>query len=89
MYVVECRDHTLYTGITTNLQRRLAQHNRGKGAAYTAARRPVSLRAAWTYADRSQASQAEAAFKRQSRVEKLARIETQSAYRDGPPTALD
>ena len=43
MYVVECADGTLYTGYTTDVERRLKTHNSGKGAKYTRARLPVKL----------------------------------------------
>lgn len=42
-YIVECRDGTLYTGMTNDPERRLAAHNAGTGAAYTHGRRPVKL----------------------------------------------
>jgi putative endonuclease len=89
MYVVECRDQSLYTGITTDLQRRTRQHNRGTGAAYTAARRPVVLRAAWQFPDRSAASIAEAVFKRQSRSEKIDCIGAAASFLDGPFIQVD
>ena len=44
VYMVECRDGSLYTGITNDLERRLGQHNDGTGARYTRSRRPVTLR---------------------------------------------
>lgn len=44
VYMVECRDGSLYTGITNDLERRLSQHNDGTGARYTRSRRPVQLR---------------------------------------------
>ena len=83
MYVVGCSDQTLYTGITNNLERRIKQHNTGKGAAYTRARRPVKLLAAWQFKDRSSALKAEAAFKKQSKQAKVAQIELRSAYCNG------
>jgi putative endonuclease len=43
VYVVRCADDTLYCGVTTDLRRRIDQHNSGKGAKYTRSRRPVSL----------------------------------------------
>lgn len=43
VYIVECKDGSLYTGITNNLARRLTQHNEGKGARYTRGRGPVRL----------------------------------------------
>ena len=42
-YIVRCADDTLYTGITNDLERRIAVHNKGKGGAYTASRCPVTL----------------------------------------------
>ena len=43
IYIIECRDGSLYTGITIDLEKRLAAHNAGKGAKYTTSRRPVQL----------------------------------------------
>jgi putative endonuclease len=80
LYVVECRDFSLYTGITNNLQRRLKQHNSGKGAAYTAARRPVRLIAAWRFPGRVPALKAEIRFKRQTRATKLRYISTRENF---------
>lgn len=59
VYLLRCADGSLYAGITTDLDRRLAQHNAGTGAKYTRARRPVSL--AWhePAADRATASRQE------------------------------
>jgi putative endonuclease len=74
LYVVECSDHTLYTGITPDLVRRLKLHNAGRGAAYTATRTPVKLIATWKFPDRSAAIRAEIAFKRLSRERKLQHI---------------
>jgi putative endonuclease len=77
VYVLRCADGTLYTGIATDLERRLREHNGeiGKGAKYTAARRPVELVYAEGHADRSAAAQREAAIKRMSRAQKLMLIE--------------
>ncbi len=43
VYIVHCADGSLYTGYATDLERRVAQHNAGRGAKYTAGRRPVQL----------------------------------------------
>ena len=43
VYIVRCRDGSLYTGVSTNVTRRVGQHNAGRGARYTKARRPVEL----------------------------------------------
>lgn len=80
LYVLMCADHTLYAGITTDVERRVAEHNTSKrGAKYTRSRRPVRLVYHQTFATRSEALSAEAAFKALSRAEKLARIASFSA----------
>ena len=56
IYIVECSDNTFYTGITTDINRRLLEHNSGKGAKYTRARLPVVLKAFFTAKNRSEAS---------------------------------
>ena len=71
LYVVRCSDGTLYTGVTTDVQRRLHEHNTTKrGAKYTKTRRPVKLVLAEVYVDRSSAQKAEAQFKKLKRQEK-------------------
>ncbi len=75
LYILQCADNTLYTGITTDITRRLQEHNAsGKGAAYTSGRRPVQLVYQTAYANRSAAQKAEAAIKKLSRQKKLALI---------------
>jgi len=76
VYIVECRDSTLYTGIARHLEKRIAAHNAGKGAKYTAVRRPVKLVYAENAESRSAASQREYAIKQLPRAEKLALIRT-------------
>lgn len=71
VYVLRCADGTLYTGVTTDLKRRLAQHDAGTASACTRARRPVSLAWKRTRFTRSAALKKEAAIKRLSRREKL------------------
>ena len=83
LYVVECADGTLYTGISTDVPRRIAEHNAGRGARYTASRRPVSLQAAWRFKDRLSAMQAEGIFKRQGRQAKERAIASREGFRDG------
>lgn len=79
VYLLRCADDTLYAGCTTDPQRRLKQHNSGRGAKYTRARRPVSLVYVEQAEDHSQALRREAALKRLSRKEKLALIASASA----------
>ena len=71
-YIVECSDHTLYTGWTNDLEKRIRAHNEGKGAKYTKSRRPVKLVYFETFATREEAMSREYRIKRMSRQEKLA-----------------
>jgi putative endonuclease len=72
LYIVRCADRTLYTGITTDIERRMHEHNTSpKGARYTRSRRPVTLVYSKRYRTRSTASRAEAAMKRMTRQEKI------------------
>lgn len=83
LYVLETADGTFYTGITTDLTRRIATHNAGKGAKYTALRRPVRLLAAWQTTDRSVATRLERAFKRLPRLQKQRYInDSTAAFQD-------
>lgn len=72
LYILECKDGTLYTGITDNLPRRLRAHRTGKGAKYTRGRAPLTLRYVERCESYSQALQREIQIKRMSRSEKLA-----------------
>lgn len=73
-YIVRCRDKTLYTGWTTNLDKRIHDHNRGKGARYTRSRRPVELVYYEEYETKKEAMQREYAIKQLSRQKKLSLI---------------
>ena len=82
LYVVECQDGTLYTGITTDVERRVHEHNHStRGARYTRARRPVELVAVWEHESQSEAASAEYAFKQLDRDAKLTRVENASSAR--------
>ena len=73
VYMVQCVDKTLYTGIATDIERRIKEHNESdKGAKYTRVRRPVVLVYQEVYPDRSSASKREYAIKKtMTRKEKL------------------
>lgn len=71
VYIVECKDGTLYTGWTTNLQRRIEMHNKGQGAKYTRGRRPVKLRYFEEFTTKEEALKREFHIKRLTRQEKL------------------
>ena len=74
VYLLRCADDTLYCGWTTDLARRLGQHQRGVASRYTRRRLPVAVAASWPVRDRSQALRTEAAIKRLTRAEKLALV---------------
>ncbi|MCB8816641.1 GIY-YIG nuclease family protein [Desulfosporosinus shakirovi] len=74
VYLARCGDNTIYTGATTDLMRRVKEHNsgvtRGKGAKYTASHPPVTLAQAWEVETWSEALRLEYAIKRCLRIEK-------------------
>jgi len=71
VYMLRCRDGSLYAGWTTDLTRRVNAHNRGTGARYTRSRLPVSVAAWWTASGKSEALKLEARLRRLSRKQKL------------------
>ncbi|HEY5192771.1 MAG TPA: GIY-YIG nuclease family protein [Solirubrobacteraceae bacterium] len=75
VYVLRCRDGSLYTGWTNNLTKRLATHSVGKASRYTASRLPVELALALPMDDRSTAMREEMRIKGLSRAQKLALVE--------------
>ena len=77
VYLLECKDRSLYTGITDNLPKRLQAHRMGRGAKYTKGRAPLTLRYLEDCEDHSQALRREIAIKKLTRQEKLVLCETQ------------
>ena len=75
VYIIECADGSFYTGITTNLDKRIAIHNDGHGARYTKSRLPVRLRYSEIAADRSHASRREHFIKSLSKSTKIKLVE--------------
>jgi putative endonuclease len=76
IYILKCNDETLYTGITTDVARRVQEHNNSdKGAKYTKLRRPVKLVYVEESENRSSASKREYAIKKLSRIKKLELID--------------
>jgi len=72
VYIVECVDNSLYTGITTDVERRVKEHNKSKkGAKYTKSRRPVTLVKSFEVADQSAALKLEYKIKQLPKDEKL------------------
>lgn len=70
VYIIECNDGTLYTGYTTDIDRRLSEHNSGDGARYTRGRTPVELVHSEEYETRSAAMSREYEIKQLSRDQK-------------------
>ncbi len=71
VYIIECREGSLYTGITNNLEKRMAAHNDGTAARFTRGRGPIRLRYCEKQVDRSAATRRETRIKKLSRDAKL------------------
>lgn len=71
VYILKCKDNTLYTGWTNNIEQRINAHNEGKGAKYTRGRLPVELLYFESFATASEAMKREWAIKKLSRKEKI------------------
>lgn len=76
LYLIECDDGSLYTGITTDVERRYAQHVAGKGARYTRMKKPVRLVGFREYGSRSEASKAEYSTKSLPKGLKIASLKS-------------
>ncbi len=70
-YILRCKDGSLYTGWTNNLEKRVQDHNAGKGAKYTKSRRPVELVYYETFDTKEEAMRREYAVKQLSRTKKI------------------
>ncbi len=75
VYIIECKDSKLYTGITTDIDRRVTEHNSGHGGRFTRYRKPVNLVYSQQVLNRSNALKKEAEIKKLKRSEKLNLIE--------------
>lgn len=76
LYIIRCSDGSLYTGITTDLERRLEEHRNGRGAKYFRGREALEVAYIEACSDRSQASRREAAIKSLSRAEKMRLVQS-------------
>ncbi|MDD5633715.1 MAG: GIY-YIG nuclease family protein [Candidatus Omnitrophica bacterium] len=74
VYIIQCKDDKLYTGITNNLERRISEHNSGRGARFTRCRIPVKLVFFEQQSDRSTALRKEIELKKLKRSEKLSLV---------------
>lgn len=75
VYILECSDATLYTGYTTEPERRVKEHNEGRGAKYTRGRGPVKLVYLEGFSDKSEAVKREKEIKKLPREKKLSLIQ--------------
>lgn len=82
LYILQCRDGSLYTGITTDVEKRLEAHRSGKGAKYTRGRGPLELVYRETCEDHSQALKRELEMKALARQEKLRLIDQWKSARE-------
>lgn len=80
IYILECADKSLYTGMTTNLKRRFKEHLAGKGGAYTRSHPPIKIRYSEKAGSRSKALKREAEIKRWPRIKKLSLIKGDKAF---------
>lgn len=71
VYIILCSDNSLYTGITNDLERRIKQHNEGKGAKYTRGRGPVKVMKIFQFENKSEAAKEEYRIKQLTREQKL------------------
>jgi putative endonuclease len=87
LYLLACADGTTYTGVTTDPRRRLAEHNAGRGARYTAqrGRRPVRLLGVWRFPDQSSATRAEICLKRRRSALRKRQLAATRASFEGAP----
>ncbi|MBQ0064206.1 MAG: GIY-YIG nuclease family protein [Firmicutes bacterium] len=76
VYILECKDRTLYTGWTNNLEKRVEKHNTGKGAKYTKSRTPVILKYYEKYEPKEEAMRREYEIKQYSRQQKIQLMES-------------
>jgi predicted GIY-YIG superfamily endonuclease len=82
LYILRCKDNTLYTGITTDVEKRLEAHRSGKGAKYTRGRAPLELVYRECCGSHSDALKREAEIKKLSRQSKELLLKTQESQRD-------
>ncbi|WP_025028177.1 GIY-YIG nuclease family protein [Caldalkalibacillus mannanilyticus] len=75
VYIIQCKDHSLYTGYTNDIERRLHLHEIGKGAKYTRGRGPFQLKYVEEFEDKSTALRKEAEIKKLSTIQKRRLVE--------------
>lgn len=91
VYVLLCKDGSLYCGYTTDWRRRFAQHQRQRGATYTkpSNKHPLTLTAVWQFPTSSAALKSEYAFKRLSKEKKLELLHSGQSLHGGPRVKIE
>jgi putative endonuclease len=89
VYLLRCRDGSLYTGWTVDLERRLARHRAGTASRYTASRLPIELELALPMLNRTAARREESRIKQLTREQKLALLARRLSYEPGPESPAD
>lgn len=84
VYILRCKDDSLYTGYTTNITRRFDMHTDGKGAKYTRGRGPFTLMLSESYPTKERAMKREYEIKQLSRTEKIKLIEERRVLPNDP-----
>lgn len=80
LYVLRCADHSLYCGITNDVERRLARHNAGTGARYTRGRGPLVLERSWTAGSKAEALKMEHRFKKLRKARKEQALKAEGGW---------
>jgi putative endonuclease len=84
VYIVRCANGSFYTGYSTDVEKRVATHNAGKGARYTRAHLPVTLCAVWSFQSKGNALRAERVIKGLPRAQKVRLVEQATRLESGP-----
>lgn len=82
VYMAQCANGAIYTGYTKDLERRIAEHNSGRGGRYTRSCRPLTLLAYWVFYSRAEALRAEREIKRLSHASKLRLADFAESFRE-------
>lgn len=89
VYIIQCKDQSLYTGYTNDLSRRLEMHKQGKGAKYTRGRGPFQVVYVEEYEQKSAAMQREAEIKKLPRKKKIELVDIELMQKGGSVDGLE
>lgn len=88
LYLLLCKDKSIYTGITTDVKRRFAEHQAGTGSKYTSARKATTILYTESYGTRSEASKRESEIKKWNRQKKLSLMKKNATERERGSTEV-